>query len=305
MKPPLALSEAQSLAVAKLREAGLPSPAFEARALLAGVLGLSREEMLAHPERPLEEAEAARLTDALGRRVAKEPLARITGRREFWSLEIRLGPDTLVPRPETETVVEAVLDLAGDRDAAYSILDLGTGSGCILLALLSELPRARGLGVDLAEGALRVARENAKCLGFAGRAEFRMGDWGSGLDGPFDIVVANPPYIAVSDRVALPPEVREHDPEIALFAGTDGLAAYRRLAPDYARLLAPEGIGVIELGAGQEPAVNRIFNDFGLLVGTARHDLGGHGRALPIARGGFRLDPAGAKKKVGKGAVPV
>lgn len=305
MKPSPTIGEARSRTTARLRQAGLPSAAFEARALIGGVLGLSREEMLAHPDRRLTAAEGARLGRALERRAGGEPLARITGVREFWSLPIGLGADTLVPRPETETVVEAVLELIGDRDRDTVILDLGTGSGCILFALLSELPRARGLGVDLSAGALACAEENAERLGFAGRARFRQGDWGRGLARKFDIVVANPPYIAERERAGLAAEVREFDPDLALFAGVDGLAAYRRLAPDFARLLKPEGIGVVELGAGQAAAVNRIFKESRLFVGVAKRDLAGHERALPVARRGFRVDARKAKKKVGKGAVPV
>jgi release factor glutamine methyltransferase len=288
-----------------LKAAGLESPAFEARALISGVLDLSREEMLAHPERPIAPAEEARLGDALTRRAAGEPLARITGLREFWSLPIRLGPDTLVPRPETETVVEAVLDHVADRNRDYSILDLGTGSGCILMALLAELPNARGFGVDRAEGCLEVAAENARRLEFSDRACFAAGDWGRGLAGGFDVIVANPPYIARGERAALPVEVRDFDPDLALFAGPDGLDAYRALAPDCARLLAPDGIGVVEIGAGQAEAIARIFKDSRLLVGLPRRDLAGRARALPFAATVAALEPRISKKKVGNGAVPV
>jgi release factor glutamine methyltransferase len=299
------LAETLRAAAATLREAGAASPAFEARALIAGVLGLSREKMLAHPELPLATAARDRLADALTRRAGGEPLARITGLREFWSLPIALGPETLVPRPETETVVEAVLGLTPDRGRELAILDLGTGSGCILFALLSELPGARGLGIDLAEGALSVAGDNAERLGFSDRARFQAGDWGRGLKGPFDIIVANPPYIAAPERTRLAPEVRDFDPVLALDGGADGLAAYLRLGPDIARLLADDGIAVLELGAGQAVSVARIFKESGLVAGPALRDLGGRRRALPLARRAARLEAGKMKKKVGNGAVPV
>jgi release factor glutamine methyltransferase len=302
---PSTLSARLRAATATLKAAGLPSPAFEARALVSGVLGLSREEMLARPERSVAPEEEAHLDAALARRAAGEPLARITGEREFWSLPLRLGPDTLVPRPETETVVEAVLDHLDDRNAAYSILDLGTGSGCILLALLSELPGAWGLGLDRAEGCLAVAADNARRLGFSDRTRFAAGDWSRGLAGTFDIIVANPPYIARGEKAALPVEVRDFDPDFALFGGADGLDAYRALAPDFARLLAPGGVGVVELGAGQDEAVAAIFKDSGLFVGSPRCDLAGHARALPFAAGPEGLERGKSKKKVGNRAVPV
>jgi len=299
------LSARLRAAAGVLKDAGLPAPVFEARALVAGVLGLSREEMVARPERPIADVEETRLADALARRAAGAPLARITGEREFWSLSIRLGPDTLVPRPETETVIEAVLAHVEDRDRACSILDLGTGSGCILLALLSELPRARGLGVDLAAGCLAQAADNARRLGFSDRAGFTAGDWGRGLDGAFDIIVANPPYVARDEAAALPVEVRDFDPDLALFGGADGLEAYRALAPDLVRLLAPGGIGVVEMGAGQAEEIAAIFKDSGLFVGSAWCDLAGHARALPLATGPRPLERGRSKKKVGNRVVPV
>ena len=299
------LSHHLQAAAAALRQAGLEESAFEARALIAGVLSVSREDMLAHPERPVTAADAARLADGLARRASGEPLARITGVREFWSLPIRLGPDTLVPRPETETVVEEVLSRIADRDGDYSILDLGTGSGCLLFALLSELPRARGLGIDGSTDALAIAAQNAEILGFSDRVRFRAGNWGAGLKGAFDIIVANPPYIALRDKAALPREVRDFDPDFALFAGEDGLEAARALIPDLARLLAADGIAVVEIGAGQGAAVAEISRESGLSVGEARCDLAGLERALPLAKDRRGLARPGLKKKVGNRAVPV
>ncbi len=305
MNMPATLAELLDDAVAVLGAAGFDAPAFEARALLTGVLGLSREEMLAHPGCAIDAAARARFADALGRRAGREPLARITGQREFWSLPIGLCPDTLIPRPDSETVVEAALALVADRDVEHSILDLGTGSGCLLLALLWELPRARGLGIDRAPGALAMARDSARRLELEARAEFRVGDWTHGLAGRFDIIVSNPPYVAEAEWAALPPEVRDFEPELALNGGPDGLAAYRALVPEIARLLAADGFAVVELGAGQHDDVAEICRNSGLFTGPVRRDLGGHPRALPLARRPVGLEKSKAKKKVGKKAIPV
>ncbi|MDX1486472.1 MAG: peptide chain release factor N(5)-glutamine methyltransferase, partial [Alphaproteobacteria bacterium] len=269
MNPPLTLDTALGDAVGVLKRAGIPAPAFEARALACGILGLSREAMLSNPGQPLDRAAARRFAVAIRRRAAREPLARITGRREFWSLDIALGPDTLIPRPESETVVEAALEGVADREAELRILDLGTGSGCLLLALLTELPAARGLGVDRSPGAAAVARANANRLGLSSRAVFCVGDWGAALDGVFDVIVANPPYVVSAERRALAPEVRDFEPVAALDGGTDGLDAYRALMPELARLLAAGGIAVVELGAGQQGAVARIAQNAGLTVASA------------------------------------
>jgi len=305
MNAPKTLAALLDDAVTALGAAGLAAPAFEARALLSGVLGLGREQMLAHPERPVDAKSRARFADALGRRAGHEPLARITGQREFWSLPIGLGADTLIPRPDSETVVETALLLVADRDEELSILDFGTGSGCLLFALLAELPRAHGLGIDRAAGALAVARANGHRLGLSARVEFRAGDWAEGLAGPFDIIVSNPPYVAKEELAALPPEVRNFEPELALNGGRDGLAAYRTLMPGIARLIAPNGFGVVELGAGQHDQVAEICRDSGLFTGPAGQDLAGHQRALPFARSRMALEISKMEKKVGKRDVPV
>lgn len=291
-------------ATRRLADAGLDQPRLEARALAGGVLDLSRESMLADPAQAVEPAARSRFEAAIARRAAREPMARIIGIREFWSLEFALSPETLIPRPETETVVEAVLERA-PRETRLTILDLGTGSGCLLLALLSELPLATGLGVDISAGALATVRQNARRLGLAGRARFAAADWGRGLKGPFDVIVANPPYVAEDARGELAPEVRDHEPARALFAGADGLAAYRELAPDIARLLAPDGLAVVEIGAGQGHAVAAVFADAGLAPRGSRDDLAGHRRALVFAHGPGTEGRWGAKKKVGKRPAPV
>jgi release factor glutamine methyltransferase len=210
-------------------------------------------------------------------------LTRILGRREFWGLEFALSPDTLDPRPETETVIEAVVTRRPDRTHAYRILDLGTGSGCLLLALLSEFPKASGIGVDIAPGAAATARRNAEALGLADRAHFFAGDWGAALAGSFDVIVANPPYIARAVIPNLPSEVREHDPHRALDGGADGLAAYRTMAADLPRLLAPDGLFAGEIGSDQAGRVAAVLACAGLTVEAVLPDLAGLSRCA-VAR---------------------
>jgi release factor glutamine methyltransferase len=202
--------------------------------------------------------------------------------KEFWGLPLRITTATLVPRPETETVVEAALaaiDAAGPRARALRIADLGTGSGALLLALLSELPYAIGVGTDVSLAALAIAHDNAERFGLLPRAQFVVCDFGAALAGGFDLVVVNPPYIASGDIAALPPEVR-HDPRLALDGGTDGLACYRAIATDARRLIAPAGHLVVELGIGQEAAVGALLRSEGLIALPARCDLSGMPRAL-------------------------
>ena len=217
------------------------------------------------------------------RRLKREPVARIFGRKEFWNLSLLVGPAVLVPRPETETVVEAALDFVvrgGLRMEKLRILDIGAGSGALLLALLSELPNAVGVGTDISTAALQVARANAARNDLAGRATFLACDIAAGVAGPFDLIVANPPYVARGDIASLAPEVRDFDPALALDGGPDGLDGYRAIAANARALLAPGGKLVVELGIGQEPAVRALFTKAGLQVGAARDDLAGIPRAL-------------------------
>lgn len=254
----------------------------EARLVVAAALGLDPAALLGWPERPVGPAEEARAEEFVRRRAAGEPLSRLRGWREFWSLAFRLSDETLDPRPESETVVAAALEAVGDRAAPLRTLDFGTGTGCLLLALLSEMPNAWGVGVDRAFGAAATARANAAALGLAGRAAFLVGDWGAALRSRFDLVVANPPYIPSGEIPSLPPEVRR-DPRRALDGGPDGLDAYRALAPELARLLG--GTGVLELGAGQAPAVAEIMTAAGLDIVGVRHDLAGIERCLIVRQG--------------------
>lgn len=280
------LGAALRCGAARLAAAGKESPELDARLLLAEAAGIDPQAPILHPARPLADEAGTRFEALLARRIAGEPVARILGRQEFWSLELEVGPATLVPRPETETVVEAALAMlpaaAGERPR---IADLGTGTGAILLALLSELPAAFGVGTDLAPGALAVARRNAQRLGLAGRAAFVACDFGSALGATFDLVVSNPPYVTTATIAALDAEVRDHGPRLALDGGTDGLSAYRALARDLPRLLGPGGIAVLELGAGQEDAVAALLAEAGLGPHVpARRDLAGIARALVAVR---------------------
>ncbi|MFS8036960.1 peptide chain release factor N(5)-glutamine methyltransferase [Xanthobacter sp. AM11] len=266
---------------ARLAACGCDTPDLDARLLLAFALGCPPAEMLAQADTPVAAAAEAAAWALVARRCAGEPVARIQGAKEFWSLDFRLSPETLVPRPDTETVVEEALARCPQRDAPLRILDLGTGTGAILAALLVERPAATGVGIDRSEGAARTARDNLARLGVGARSAVLVGDWGTGVRGGFDLVVSNPPYIAAGHMAGLPVEVGRHDPALALVAGADGLCAYRAIAADLPRLLAPGGAAVLELGAGQEPDVAALLSASGLrLAGPARRDLGGIARAL-------------------------
>ncbi|CAM5776870.1 release factor glutamine methyltransferase [Labrys miyagiensis] len=268
-------------ALAAFRSTGLATPELDARWLVAEAAGSPATAVTLDPDRPLAPDAAERARAYIARRLAGEPVDRILGNREFWSLSFRLGPATLSPRPDTETIVEACLAVLPDKQGAYRLLDLGTGTGAILIALLSERPRARGRGIDKAAEAVKIAALNAEDNGVANRASFSVGDWMKGVDGPFDLVVSNPPYIPSADIAGLDREVREHDPLPALDGGVDGLDAYRAIAADAPRVLAPGGILVFELGIGQEEDVATVMKAAGFdLLGPARKDLGGVARAL-------------------------
>ncbi len=277
------IGTALDAAAAELAAAGFDEPRRHARRAVAAALGVSPAEVFAHPERPLSAAEEARLAALLRRLAAREPLSRIVGTREFWGMDFLLSADTLDPRPESETLVEAVLALLPDRRRGCRILDLGTGTGCLLLALLSELWAACGVGVDIAPGAAATARQNALLLGLGGRAGFVAGDWAQAIAGRFDVVVANPPYIASLAIATLMPEVRDHDPHVALDGGDDGLAAYRAIAADLPRLLSAGGIFAAELGAGQADSVATILSQRGLCIERFAPDLVGIARVV-VAR---------------------
>jgi release factor glutamine methyltransferase len=281
----MTVTEARRALTDAFRRAGLDSPELDARLLIGHALGLDHTGLVIEANRSLGGEEAATLVAIAARRIEREPVARIVGGKEFWGLALRVSRSTLVPRPETETVVEtalAAIDEGGPRSRALCIADLGTGSGALLLALLSELPNATGIGTDVSEPALNTARDNAIRLGLRARAHFAACDFGATLPGGFDLIVSNPPYVASGDIASLAPEV-QHDPHRALDGGADGLAAYRAIAADAPRLLAPDRHLVIELGAGQEDRVAALFRGQGLAVAPACHDLTGIPRALTAA----------------------
>ncbi|WP_375454348.1 peptide chain release factor N(5)-glutamine methyltransferase [uncultured Methylobacterium sp.] len=268
-------------------------PGSDARFLLLGVLGLRNIDVALHGGRQIGSEGAARLDAALRRRLAGEPVARILGAWEFWGLPFRLSPETLVPRPDSETLVEAALRGVPDRAARLRLLDLGTGSGCILVALLSELPRATGIGLDRSEGALHTARANAAENGVADRAGFVAADWCDPLAGQFDLVVANPPYIAGAAIAGLDREVREHDPALALDGGVDGLDAYRRILEGVSGgLLSERGTLHVEVGFDQARAVAEYGAKAGFAVRGIARDLAGHARTVS-----FSHRPAAASRQ--------
>ncbi|HSU98573.1 MAG TPA: peptide chain release factor N(5)-glutamine methyltransferase [Roseiarcus sp.] len=262
------------------RAGGIENPAREARLSLCAASGVSPVALIVDPRQPLGLA-ASKVREVAARRAAGEPLSRIVGRREFWGLSLAITPHVLDPRPDTETVVEAALSiLSGRRDAPLRILDLGVGSGAILCALLVEFGAARGVGVDISVDAANLAQANLKACGLSPRSEIQVRDWTRNLDGPFDLIVSNPPYIPTADLPGLPREVRDFDPSVALDGGSDGLAAYRRILPEARRLLAAGGRLLVELGAGQAVEVAGIAKRCGFAQLAFHRDLAGLDRVL-------------------------
>lgn len=269
---------------AQFKSGSIESPELDARLLAGAVLGLDLTGLISAAGRQLTADESIRLEEFARRRLGSEPVARILGTKEFWGLPLSLSTATLVPRPDTETLVELALDMlraCPAHDRPLRIADLGTGSGAILLALLSELPRAVGIGTDISAEALQAAHSNAVDLGLADRATFIACDYASGLSGAFDLIVSNPPYIRSADIAGLAAEVRNFDPAGALDGGRDGLDAYRALIPQAARLLAPHGALVVEVGQGQHDDVRTLMKAAGLAAeGLAKTDLAGIHRAV-------------------------
>lgn len=268
----LSARESVAAAVADLGAVS-QTPRLDAEILMAHVLGVSRETLLLHR---LDGPSPHGFGALVARRLAHEPIAYITGRRAFWTIELEVGPGVLVPRADSETLIEAAITHFG-KAGPRTILDLGTGPGTLLLAALDQWPAATGVGVDASEQALAFARRNAVRLALGDRAEFRVGDWADGVTDRFDLILANPPYIAIDE--ALPAEVRAHEPAAALFAGPDGLADYRIIAPRLPALLARGGAAILEIGATQAVAVTALLAAQGFAV-TLRHDLGSNPRAL-------------------------
>ena len=267
-----------------LRAAAFETPRLEARLLLAHAMACRQEDLLRDPRAAVPPGAAGRFADLLRRRLDHAPVAHLLGIQEFWSLPFAVSAATLIPRADSETLIEAAIEAFPDRAAVRRILDLGTGTGCLLLAALTEFPAATGLGLDRVPAAAALARDNAVRLGLAGRARFAVADWAAPLSGRFDLVLSNPPYIESATIPGLMPEVARHEPASALDGGADGLDAYRAICAALPALLAPGGRAVLELGQGQQPAVAAIASQFGLCAQGCRADLGGVARALVMAK---------------------
>lgn len=272
-------AEALRAAIPRLAGAGVPDAARDARRLLAFAMGLAPDRMPLHQSDALTPEAAARFEAALTARAARQPVSQITGTRLFWGRAFRVTPDVLDPRPETEILIEAALAAPFTR-----VLDLGTGSGAILLTLLAERPEATGMATDLSAAALAVADENARTLGLSARVEFRRSDWFAEVAGRFDLIVSNPPYIAASEMAALAPEVLEWEPHMALSPGGDGLSAYRAIAANAAAHLTPEGRVMVEIGPTQAAAVTALFATAGLGRTQTLPDLDGRDRVVVARR---------------------
>jgi release factor glutamine methyltransferase len=261
---------------------------IDARLLVEAAADATRADILSDPHRPLTDEQSGRLADYLARRERREPVSHILGRKGFWKVMLKVTPQVLTPRPDTETILDVVLPLFAEH-RRFDVLDLGVGSGAILLSILAERPLAYGLGVDASDDAIAVARDNAASLRIGGRAAFMRGDWTVGLeDESFDLVVSNPPYIPSADIAGLDPEVRDHEPRLALDGGPDGLDAYRELAPQILRVLRPGGRFAVEIGVGQRAAVEALMADAGAVDIAVRNDLADRERVV-----------SGAKKPLG------
>jgi len=267
-------------AQARLKEARIDSPAIDARLLLEAATGASRIDILTEPYRPVTPEQRDQLDGWIERRLKREPVSRILGRKAFWKIMLNVTPDVLSPRPDTETLLDIAL-LAFGPHQAFSIIDLGTGSGAILLALLADRAGAAGVGTDVSSEALAVAKENAANLDLDGRATFLRTEWATGFgDHSFDLVVSNPPYIPSDHIDGLDPEVRDHDPRLALDGGPDGLQAYRELAPEIRRVMKPDGIFAVEIGWDQGAAVKALFEAEGFAEVKVVRDLGDRDRVV-------------------------
>ena len=263
----------------RFEAAGLDSPVIDARLLLETGAGVARIEIVTDPRRALTQAQVDAVEALVARRLKREPVAHIVGHKAFWTLDLKVSADVLTPRPETELLVEAALAMIAP-DAPARVLDLGVGSGAILLAVLNDRPKATGVGVDSSEAALAVARANAVALALGDRIELRHGDWCAGLDQTFDVVLSNPPYIPTGDIVSLAPEVAQHEPRLALDGGPDGLDAYRTIIAQLPKILRPGGGFALEVGAGQADAVAALAASAGLDMLPHKADLAGIDRVV-------------------------
>jgi len=282
---------------ARFASAGLDTPALDARLLVQSVLGMSHEELLLNPDRPVSDTDHKKLKESLRRRLRREPVSRILGRRFFWRSEFQVSPDTLDPRADSETLIEAVLKhfpLFGtapspQREMKLRILDLGTGTGCLLLSLLQELPQATGTGIDISGGAIQIARQNAGALDLAQRSVFIISDWSTAkIDATFDVVISNPPYIPEAEIAGLEPEVSQYEPHSALAGGVDGLECYRSIASLLPRLLKKDGKVFLEIGHDQADFVKEILARRGFSVLQTVPDIAGHDRCIVAQWSGSR-----------------
>ena len=295
MPEPVTLNQAFVGAAAVLREAGMATPELDARLLLCHAAGLSHEAYVANAGSAIQPATLALFGTAVERRLKREPVSRITGTREFYGRSFAIGPEALDPRPDTETLIEAALSLIerrGWRDKKLKLLALGTGTGCILVTLLAELPQAQGVATDISPSALALTAANAMRLGVGARASFMAADWLDGIAGQFDLILSNPPYIASGEIAGLADDVAAYDPVLALDGGPDGLDAYRRIAGGVPGILAEKGRLLVEMGAGQAAQVSAILRAAWFKLDEAeaiRRDLAGRPRvvAAGLSGGGF------------------
>ncbi len=264
----------------RLEAAGVDSPVLDARLLLEAGAGVSRLEIVTDPRRTLTEAQVNAVNALTVRREAREPVSHIVGRKHFWTLDLAVNANVLTPRPETEFVVEAGLQALLPADAPHRILDLGAGSGAIILALLKERPNASGVAVDISDAALDVVRTNAEQLGVADRLDIRQGHWAKDIDERFELVVSNPPYIPSADIEGLAPEVARYEPRLAVDGGADGLVAYRIITTSLPRLLKPGATFALEVGLGQAEAVKAMASAAGMTTTEPRRDLAGIPRVV-------------------------
>lgn len=279
------MSKIQSIlsnASTKLTDAGVESAKLDARLLLQHVMGWEHADIIAQSQEDISENNIAKFDAFLERRIKREPLSHIIGLRDFWKDSFIVSSNVLDPRPDSETLIEAVLEQKSDKNKDYAIADFGAGSGCLGLSLLREYENAKLTSIDISQEALDIARRNAEKLGLVSRVSFLQNHWGEALQTRFDMIISNPPYIEADAMATLAPEVKDYEPELALVAGEDGLAAYCDLMPHVKRLLNVDGVAVIELGAGQEKAVSEIAQANELLVCGCKADLAGIARALII-----------------------
>jgi release factor glutamine methyltransferase len=263
----------------RLEAAGVDTPVLDARLLLEAGAGVCRLDIITDPRRPVSDTQIAAVDSLARRREAREPISHILGKKSFWSIDLAVTPAVLTPRPETELLVEVAMETLA-KDSAARVLDLGAGTGAILLAVLHDRLNASGIGVDVSEAALAVARTNAERLGLSARAAFHLGDWDEGLEGSFDLILSNPPYIPTAEISSLEPEVAIHEPRLALDGGRDGLDAYRRIVAALPRLLVPGGSFAFEVGRGQAGVVAELVQAQGLETAPPRCDLAGIPRVV-------------------------